>query len=252
MFRIGVAVLCLILPVFAWAQTDPAQEIVDRSIAHHGGDLYESSRTRLTVTSRSGSFDVVSEVRGGDFDHTVMWTDRDDRARKVRVTNDTVEQWTDGEKVPVPEDEEQRLRDFVNARIYFPFLPYRLNDSSVRKTDLGTETWDGRKLHKVKVTFESGTSTDADDEYLYWFDPDTGRVEQFAYSFHTGDGGLRLRKAYDHRRVGGILFFDSENWGVNGKTDVLDVTPEFSASEMEKISDVELSGIEVEEVEVLE
>lgn len=241
-------VLCVILSFAAvvWAQPDPAQEIVARSIAHHGGDLYESSRTQLTVTSRSGSFHVVSEVRGGDFDHAVTWTDREDRDRKVRVTNDTVEQWTDGEKVPVSEDEEQRLRDFVNARIYFPFLPYRLNDPSVRKTDLGMETWDGRELHKVKVTFASGTSTDADDEYLYWFDPDTGRVEQFAYSFHTGDGGLRLRKAYDHRRVGGILFFDSENWGVNGKSrDVLDVAPAFVASEMEKISDVELSEIEV-------
>lgn len=239
--------LCLALAMPILAQEDSAQEIVDRAIAYHGGDLYGHSRTKLTVTSRSGSFDVVSEVRGGKFDHTVAWADGEVRQRKVRVTNETVEQWVDGERVPVPPEEEQRLRDFVNARIYFPFLPYRLNDPSVHKEDLGIETWDGRELRKIKVTFQAGTSTDAGDEYLYWFDPDTGRLEQFAYSFHTGDGGLRLRKGYDYRRVGGLLFFDSENWGVNARsTDVMDVTPEFAAAEMEKISDVELSGIEVE------
>lgn len=249
-FRLSTSCLVsfLLLAVSATAQDDPAREIVDRAIAYHGGDLYENSRTKLTVTSRSGSFDVVSEVHGGTFDHTVTWTDQEDRERRVRVTNETVEQWVEGDKVPVSE-EEQRLRDFVNARVYFPFLPYRLNDPSVVKEDLGTETWDGKELHKVKVTFQAGTSTDAEDEYLYWFDPETGRLEQFAYSFHGGDGGLRLRKGTHYRRVGGILFFDSGNWGVNGKsTDVLDVTPEFAASQMEKISDVELSGIEVEPI----
>ncbi len=192
---------------------------------------------------------MASEVQGGDFDHTVVWTDREDRERKVRVTNETVEQWVDGEMVPVEADEEQRLRDLVNARVYFPFLPYRLNDPSVVKQDLGTETWDGKELHKVKVTFQAGTSTAARDEYLYWFDPDTGRLEQFAYSFHGGDGGLRLRRGSNYRRVGGILFFDSGNWGVNAQsTDVLDVTPGFAASGMEKISDVELSAIKVEPI----
>ena len=133
------------------------------------------------------------------------------------------------------------------ARIYFPFLPHRLDDPGVRQHDLGLETWDGKSLHKVKVTFESGSSTDADDEYLYWLDPDTGRVERFAYSYHTGGGGLRFRRAIDHRRVGGILFFDQENYGAEGAgLSVEDITPGFVEERMRLVSTVRLRNIRVE------
>jgi hypothetical protein len=226
-----------------------AQEIVDRAIEHHGGELYERNRTRLTISSASGSFRVISKVHGDTFDHEVIHDTREGASRRVRVTNDIVEQWLDGEPVPVPEGEEQRLRDFVMARVYFPFLPYRLNDPSVIKKDLGTEVWDGETLRKVLVTFESGSSTDAGDEYLYWFDPETGRVAQFAYSFEAGNGGLRLRKAFNHRRFTGLMFFDSENWGVSGKgRSVLEVTPEL-AGKMERISTVTISDVDVQVLE---
>lgn len=227
-------------------QHETAQQVVDRAIAFHGGELYERSETALTITSRSGSFRVISRVQGDLFDHTVVGTTRDGVERKVRSTNETVELWLDGAPQEVPPEREQRWRDMVNARVYFPFLPYRLNDPGVRKRDLGFEEWDGRRLRKLEVTFESGTSTDAEDEYLYWFDPETGRLEQFAYSFHTGNGGLRLRRGFNYRRVGGILFMDSENWGVNGQgRRVEEVTPELLEKELEKISTVTVTDIEV-------
>lgn len=237
-------------------EPETAQEVVDRAIEHHGGDLYESTETELTITSRSGSFRVVSRVEGELFDHVVHTTGREGEERKMRATNDRVELWVDGEPVPVEPDREQRIRDTVMARVYFPFLPYRLNDPSVRKRDLGLETWDGRELRKIKVTFAAGTSTDAEDEYLYWFDPETGRLEQFAYSFHTGQGGLRLRRGFDYRRVGGILFMDSENLGVNGlegpggeRLTVESITPAFAEEQMELISTVELSDVQVRPLE---
>jgi len=249
-FSEGLALLVctLVLPALAVkaAAQETAQEVVDRAIAFHGGELYESTEAALTITSRSGSFRVISRVDGGRFDHTVIGTTRDGTERKIRATNETVELWLDGVPQEVAPDEEQRWRDVVNARVYFPFLPYRLDDPSVHKLDLGFEEWDGRRLRKIEVTFESGTSTDADDEYLYWFDPETGRLEQFAYSFHTGNGGLRLRQGFNYRRVGGILFMDSENWGLDGRgRDVEEITPELLEKKLEKISTVTVSDIEV-------
>jgi hypothetical protein len=238
--------VCTLLLAAPAAAQDTAQQVVDRAIAFHGGDLYESTETSLTLTSLSGSFRVISRVDGGRFDHTVIGTTREGAERKIRSTNDTVELWLDGVSQKVRPKEEQRLRDVVNARVYFPFLPYRLNDPGVHKRDLGFEEWDGRRLHKIKVTFESGSSTDADDEYLYWFDPETGRLEQFAYSFHTGGGGLRLRKGFNYRRVGGILFMDSENWGIDGRGhDVEEITPELAEEGLERISTVTVTDVEV-------
>ena len=221
--------------------------IVDRAIEYHGGDLYEASTVSLTVTSRSGSFDITATRNGGEFDYTVVGkVGRDQVERRVHLTNTLVEQWNDGVRVELDAESEQRARNFVNARIYFPFLPYGLNAPEVYKTDLGIETWEGRHLHKVRVTFEPGSSTDADDNYMYWFDPDTGEMVMFGYDFRVGNGGLRLRKVTSTQRVGGILFSDQENWAVNGQGFSVDqLTPEYVAENMELMSEVRLSNIEV-------
>lgn len=227
--------------------------IVDRAIEYHGGDLYQASQTRLTIRSRSGSFEIVSRMDGDVFEHQVSGTTAQGQTHRARATNDTVERWLNGDAVELDAEAAQRARDFVNARIYFPFLPFRLNDPGVYKQDLGLETWGERSLHKVKVTFEPGSSTDASDEYLYWFDPETARLEQFAYSFANNprSGGLRLRRAFNHRWVGGLLFFDAENWGLNGAGDlkVDAITPAYVRESFDKISTVVLEDIHVEALE---
>lgn len=243
------ALLCLAATAAVAAEKVKSLPIVDKAIEHHGGALYRASETRLTIRSKSGEFRIVSRVDGDLFDHTITDTLPDGRERRTRVTNDTVERWEGGKKITLDAEGERRARDFVMSRVYFPFLPYRLNDPSVYKEDLGLVDWGGRKLHKVKITFEAGTSTDASDEYLYWLDPQTGRIEQLAYSFGTGQerGGLRLRKPMNYRRVGGLLFFDAENLGIDGGGDlqVDSITPEMVEKSFQTISSVTLHDIEV-------
>ena len=221
--------------------------IVDKAIDFHGGEVYEASTIALTVTSRSGSFDLVATRNGGEFDYTVSGkVGRDQVERKVHYTNTSLERWDNGEPVELDEENARRARDFVNARVYFPFLPYGLNGSEVYKEDLGIETWDGRELHKVRVSFEAGTSTDADDNYMYWFDPATGEVVMFGYDFSVGNGGLRLRKVISSQRVGGVLFSDQENYAINGQGYSVDeLTPEYVTENMDLLSTVRLSNIEV-------
>ena len=230
----------------AMAEPQPAQRlpIVDRAIAFHGGDVYESSTTELDLCSKSGCFHVRSTVDGGRYEHTVSGKSRSQDV-EVRITNDAVEVHQDGKPVDVRGDE-QRRRDFVMARVYFAFLPYRLNDPGVFKRDLGIVDWEGRRLHKVKVTFTPGSSTDADDEYMYWLDPETGRVELFAYSYRSGGPGLRFRRAVGHRRIGGLLFFDQENYGVEGDgLRVDDIDPSFVDERMRHVSTVRLEEVRV-------
>jgi hypothetical protein len=253
----GVAAIALALlaafaaPAGAAGAADPAPPkldrlaIVDRAIEHHGGDRYAASETALDLCSLSGCFHLVVRVDGGLYDYDVRGEVRGVE-RRVRASNDRVERWDDGEPAALDPEGERRARDFVDARVYFPFLPYRLNDPGVYKQDLGLERWGERELHKVKVTFERGSSSAAEDEYLYWFDPGSGRLEQFAYSFAGSPGGLRFRRGHGHRRVGGLLFFDQENLGVDEDGLAVDqVTPEFVAARMRKVSDVVLRGIAV-------
>jgi hypothetical protein len=220
---------------------------VDRAIEYHGGKAFVQSETRFELCSKSGCSRVRARVTNGLYEYEVTTVVRG-KQRRVLTTNDKVEHWEDGDRVPVgDETEAQHLRDWVMQRIYFSFLPYRLNDPSVLKEDLGFEEWDGRRLRKVKVTFEPGTSTDAQDQYVFWFDPATARLELFAYSYLRGEGGLRFRLPFNHRRVGGMLFFDQENWGVEGQGLSVDsITPAYVDTTMRRISTVELKNIEVE------
>ncbi len=188
-------------------------------------------------------------MNGDLFDYQVE-TESNGSKRRVRVTNDTAERWLGGKKSTLEGEEIQQTRDFANARVYFPFLPYRLNDPSVLKQDLGLERWGERDLAKIKVTFVADSSTDASDEYLYWFDPETARLEQFAYSFGSGErAGLRFRRLFNYRRVGGILFADQTNLGAEASGIRVDaVTPEFVSESMREVSTIELADIRVQPV----
>lgn len=238
--RLIITALAAFVIAAPMSAAEPAQALIDRAIEYHGGSLYEKTETSMVITSKSGSFRLISKTAGGLFDHRVERV-RNGRNQIVRLTNDTVEIIADGETDYYDGEIAEKLKDFVWERVYFPFLPYRLNDPGVIKTDLGEESWDGKLLRKVKVTFEGGHG----DEYIYWFDPKTARLEQFAYSYEIHGGGLRLRKAFNHRSVDGIVFFDSKNLGVSGRHDIEVVTPEWAEAELSLISTVTLGEIEV-------
>jgi hypothetical protein len=230
--------------------------IVDRAIEHHGGAAYTSSETTLRLCSNNGCFDLDVVANGGVYSHTVT---RDDGSLRVRASNDEVEMWESGVEKPVPPEEDARRRRFVSARVYFPFLPYRLNDPGVQKLDLGIVDWEGRKLHQVRIRFGGGDAAPGDgaappggeakqtsDEYMYWFDPDSGEVVYFAYDFVDDPSGIRFRREIDPRRIGGILFFDQENLGADGDGyDVGQIDPRFVAEKLKPISVVRLTSIEV-------
>jgi hypothetical protein len=221
--------------------------IVDEAIEYHGGARFSASVSRFEVCSKSGCSAVTVSMDGGLFDYDVVGTVRG-AERRVKSSNESLELWEDGESVEVDDPKRrQSLRDWAMQRVYFNFLPYRLNDPSVYKEDLGIEIWDGRELRKVKVSFEPGTSTDATDEYLYWFHPETRRLELFAYSYEVNGGGLRFRRLFDYRRVGGLLFYNQENWGTEGEGLRVDqVTPEYVESQMRLVSKIELRALAVE------
>ena len=220
-------------------------EIVARAIEHHGGDLYEGSQISMTITSLSGSFRIDATRDGGRFEHVVTDPARDGRPeRRVVLTNDGVQEWRGGAEVTLDAEDERRARAFADARVFFPLLPYTLKGGDIHFEDRGLETWEGRELQRVKVTFTPGTSNDADDAYTFWFDPETGRVEQFGYDF---DNGLRFRKATSFQRVGGVLFSDQENYAVDGgKVPVDTLTPEYVAGSMRLLSTVVISDVTVE------
>jgi hypothetical protein len=256
-----VSSLALLLAAAALpaASQDPAAQppveeksvppIVEKAIDHHGGDLYTSTESSFEIASASGTFRVEVRRNGGLYEQAVESVTQEGM-RRVVVTNDGVELLMDGKAQRVPERDARRWRSHVDARVWFPYLPYGLANDGVYTHDEGLEEWPDGPLHRVKVTFQPGSSSGSEDEYLFWFDPETGQLEQLAYSFA---GGLRFRVAKSFRRVGGLLFADHENYGIDfeeGESRSVDeITPEMVENEMEHISTIELRNIEVREIE---
>ena len=218
-----------------------APDIVAKAIDFHGNDVFQSAEISLTITSLSGSFQIDSTRQNGQFEYIVT----DPRSqRRVRLTNEVVEEWRDDVATELDDEGARRARAFADARVFFPLLPFTLNGGDIQFEDLGLEQWEGRDLHKVKVSFAPGSSNDADDTYMFWFDPETGRVEQFGYDF---DGGLRYRKAVEFTRVGGILFSNQENYAIDGERVPVDaLSADYVAESMNLLSTVTLSDIAVE------
>lgn len=249
--RSGVAfrwILLVVAVVPLSATVHKRLDIVDESIAFHGGETYQRSSTRMTMCSKSGCYDLGSKIDGGLFELEVEGPVAGHR-RRARITNDTVEAWQDGMALQLDSADERSIRNWVMARIYFVFLPFRLNDPSVFKEDQGSEVWQGVSLNRVKISFAPGSSSGADDEFLFWFDPESGRLEQYAYSFAGNPGGLRFRRAFNHRRVGEILFFDQENWGINGPGLTVDQIGPDEVTSWNLISTVTMDDITVSGLE---
>ena len=248
MKRPTVVVGLWVLSASLWAGSLFAQgglEIVSRAIEHHGGEIYERSQSEMTMCSGSGCYRISVRMDDGTYAYRVGGPISTGH-REVEASNDTVAHWHDGVPQQVAPADEQRLRDWAMARIYFVYLPFRLNDPGVIQHDLGLESWDGRELHRVKVTFPVGSSTDAQDEFIYWFDPSSARLEQFAYSFEGEPDGIRFRRLFNHRRIGGVLFFDQENLGLEGDHLSVDqITPAFVKDSMREISTVTLADVRV-------
>ena len=248
-----LAIVCSPFALLAAETTSSIQkverlEIVDRAIAHHGGELFEDSRVQLTVSSHSGSFDIETTIRGDQFDHRITATS-DGQTKVHHHDNERLTVAIDGVEQNLSQRERTSALSYVNQRMYFLFLPYKLNDPGTYKEDLGLEDgWGEKPLHKVRVSFEAGTSAGASSEYLYWFDPDTAELVQFAYDY-SEDTGLRFRKLFNQRRVGGLVFYDAYNYGLNEKGGGLSVnviTPEYVKAELPLISTIELQNVRVE------
>ncbi len=230
--------------------TSARLDIVDRAIEHHGGDLFEQSRVRLTVTSQSGSFDVDSTIDGNRFEYVIRSSDGAD-GREYRRNNTTLEVAEGGAPIDMDEEARRKAESSVNQRMYFLFLPWKLNDPGVFKEDQGLEEWHGRLLHRVRVTFEPGSSDGASSAYIYWFDPDSARLEQFAYDYGNGTG-LRFRTLRNYRRIGGLLFHDADNFGLNtpdGGLTVDAINPAWVAEALPLVSRIELRDIDVQRLE---
>lgn len=213
-FRIicGLCVLMSILLISSCTEKKDkkltAQEIVDKSIAVSGGELFASSKVSFDFRKRRYISEVIDKnevlTRITQTDSSVVKDVRNNKSF-TRFVNDI--------PVVLSDSLARVYSNAVNSVHYFSKLPYGLNDTAVKKDLIGEVDLDNKVYYKIKVTFnEVGGGDDYEDVFLYWINKETFKPDFLGYTFLTDGGGTRFRIAYNERYVNGIRFVDYENY----------------------------------------
>ena len=226
LLRVGVALACILLlgscsctpesvPVSGAARAEVDQpsafvdSLLDAAVQASGTQLLDSATAAFRFRENLMGYDR----RGDAFVYTREHRDSAGVTLVDVLSNAGVRRYVNGSERGLSPKQAASAAEGVNSIIYFAFLPRALRDDSVRPSYRGVDTVRGRAYHLVHVRFdEAGGGADFEDEFLYWFDIEDASLDFLAYAYATNGGGLRLREAYNARRVNGVAVQDYRNY----------------------------------------
>lgn len=221
------------------------QSIIDKAIATSGGEKYLHSTIEFDFRGRH----YVGNREGGKFSYERIFKNEKDSTQTIHdiVSNEGFKRFVNDSLTTVPDSMAVKYTSSVNSVLYFALLPYGLNDASVNKKFLGETTIDNKPYNKIEITFNpEGGGEDHDDRFIYWINTTGYTIGFLAYSYAEDDGiGYRLRKAYNSRKVNGILFSDYINYAPNGKIKLEDLEELYKKNELKELSKIENTNIQV-------
>lgn len=221
---------------------DFSQKVIDESIKVHGGKSFQ--KAHFTFDFREKSFEYKRNK--DEFKYSRTFTDKNGDAIKDVLTNENFIRTVNGQVASLDEKKQRSYSDALNSVHYFAFLPYFLNDGAVQKKYLGLTNISDIQYHKIQVTFkQNGGGTDHDDVFIYWIREGDFTLDYLAYSYHTNGGGVRFRKAYNQREVGGIRFQDYVNYKHEDKNFPVDeMEIAFMSGQLKEVSRIDLVNVE--------
>ncbi|QYA25800.1 deoxyribose-phosphate aldolase [Gramella sp. MT6] len=220
-----------------------AEEIVDKAIKNAGGERYKNAEIDFVFRNK----EYKSTREGGKFSLERKMTDSTGNEIRDILDNDGFQRMINDTVVEVVDSMKVAYGNSVNSVHYFVQLPYGLNAEAAKKELIGKDSISGREYYEVKVTFaENGGGTDHEDEYMYWIDTRNFEVDYLAYNFETNDGGVRFRKAFNHRIIEGIRFVDYENYKYDDhSTPLKELDDLFEKRELDLLSIIETKDVKV-------
>lgn len=212
--RLILSAILLSGVIFSCSEKHDKESEVDQLFAHvkqkHGSGL---------IDQRNISFNFR--------EHEYIQKIEDGRPVKYRILKDstgvTQDMWirsesyferkVNGKTIALEDSVSKAYESSINSVFYFSFLPLFLTDNSVNAEIMDTVNIGTEPYCKIKITFDQeGGGEDFEDIYLYWIHMNDKTLDYLAYKYFTNDGGIRFRKAYNRRTIGGITFQDYMNY----------------------------------------
>lgn len=211
-----------------------SQSILNEAIHAHGGDLYNSAH--YSFEFRGNTY----EFRNNDHSFEYIKTEtRTDTVITDILNNNGFSQLINSTTAVLSEKQIESKTGALNSVIYFATLPYKLNDKAVNTNYIGSTTINEQNYHTIEITFDqAGGGEDHDDEYYYWINKKTNKIDYFAYNYSVNNGGVRFRSAYNSRVIDGVTFQDYINHSAEVGTPLKQLPSLYEAGELIEISRV--------------
>ena len=215
-------------------QLSKADSLVNEAIIAHGGDLYNKADysfvfrgTKYRFKNDGNSFTYSSEVQKNDF------------LIKDVLIDDTLKRYINNNLQSLNKEDAAKYSEALNSVIYFATLPYKLQDTSVNKKFIEEITIKEKQYDVVGVTFgKDGGGKDFDDEFHYWINKQTRKIDYLAYGYHTNDGGIRFRSAFNTRVIDGLTFQDYINYEAPLGTPLKDLPKLYEQGKLKELSQI--------------
>jgi hypothetical protein len=211
-----------------------ADSIVNKAIEAHGGKLYDNADYSFEFRGKKFRF----QNNGSAYTYSTEIQKGDSLITDV-LTADKFEKTINGTLQTLSKEDVDKYSEAINSVIYFATLPHKLKDASVNKEYIEETMIKGKSYDVIKVTFgQDGGGKDFDDEYHYWINKDTHKIDYLAYSYLVNDGGVRFRSAFNTRVVDGVTFQDYINYEAPDKTALKDLPKLYEQGKLKELSQI--------------
>ena len=231
---------------FSCVQHNPesaAQSLIDQAIEAHGQDRLRTHDVGFRF--RDKDYKLHRSKNGYMYERSFA---QDNDSIKDRLySNGTFARTVNGQSIILADSLALSYSNSLNSVMYFFQLPYVLNDPAAIKRFRGTAIIEGRPHFVVAVTLEQERGgTDYEDEFRYWFDAQTLKMNYLAYSYHTNGGGVRFRVATNPKAYQGLWVQDYDNYMPKSANTPLDSLPRlWQTGALEKVSSISQEEVRV-------
>lgn len=223
------------------AQKDlKASTIIAKAIEAHGGTRYDTAD--YTFVFRKNEYHFKND--GVAFTYQVSYTGDKGEDIKDVIVNGAFSRFVNNEEQTLSEKKIATYSGALNSVIYFATLPHKLKDAAVNKSYQGSLTIKEKDYYVIKIFFnEEGGGEDHEDNYFYWINKETNKIDYLAYNYAVNGGGTRFRSFYNRRNIGGITFQDYVNWGADKDASLAELPSLFEQGKLKEFSKIETEHV---------
>ena len=222
------------------APLSKADSIVNKAIKAHGGKLYENANFSFTFRKNKYSF----KNKGSNYTYNVSGIDKEGNNFSDELKDGIVTHKIDTTIIRLSPEEYSKHLGALNSVIYFATLPYKLNDAAVNKKYMETTNIKGEFYHTIEVTFnKQDGGMDHEDQFYYWINTKTYKIDYLAYNYKVNKGGVRFRSFYNRRVIEGITFQDYINWKANVGTPLKELPQLYENGKLKELSRIETENV---------